>query len=281
VGCLYIVATPIGNLSDITLRALETLKKVDLIAAEDTRHSQILLNHYGIQKSLISLHQHNEQQRIAELLPKLQEGQQIALISDAGTPLISDPGAQMVRTLHEKKIPVIPIPGACAAVSALSVSGLPGERFVFEGFLPFKESARRQRLNDLAKETRTLVFYEAPHRIEDLLKNLTEVCGEKRLATLVREMTKNFETIIHDTLKNIYQVVKADPNQRRGEFVLIVQGAGELTLEPQEEELQRIIKILIAELPLKQAVALAAKITHAKRNHIYDLALKASHSSQE
>lgn len=279
-GSLYVIATPIGNLADISLRALEVLKNVDIIAAEDTRHSQILLNHYGINRPLISLHQHNEQQRIADLLSKLQAGQQIALVSDAGTPLISDPGSRLVQVLHQEKIPVIPIPGACAAISALSVSGLPADRFVFEGFLPSKDTARRQRLKELAQETRTLVFYEAPHRIEDLLKDLIEIHGGARLATYVREMTKNFETIRHGTLESLYKAVQTDPNQRKGEFVLMVQGASADNKNEDEIELQRVLNILLQELPLKQAVTLAAKLTQVKRNHVYTLALKTKQEFQ-
>lgn len=274
-GSLYVVATPIGNLADISLRALEILKAVDLIAAEDTRHSRILLNHYAIQKPLISLHQHNEQQRITDLLSQLKAGKEIALISDAGTPLISDPGARLVQILHQQQIPVVPIPGACAAISALSVSGLPAERFVFEGFLSAKDSAKIQRLKELTKETRTLIFYEAPHRIEDLLKNLIETFGGRRLATYVREMTKNFETVRHGTLENLYETVRTDPNQRKGEFVLMVQGAPENDNNDDEVELHRILNILLEELPLKQAVALTAKLTQVKRNRVYALALKA------
>ncbi len=279
-GILYVVATPIGNLADISLRALEILKIVDLIAAEDTRHSQILLNHYGVNRPVISIHQHNEQQRIADLLSKLQSGQRIALISDAGTPLISDPGARLLQVLHQEKITIIPIPGACAAISALSVSGLPADRFVFEGFLPSKDAARRRRLKELAQETRTLVFYEAPHRIEYLLNDLIEIHGGGRLATYVREMTKNFETIRHGTLETLYKTVQADPNQRKGEFVLMVQGASVENKNKDEIELQRVLNILLQELPLKQAVSLTAKLTQVKRNQVYTLALQTKQEFQ-
>ncbi len=274
-GILYVVATPIGNLADITLRALDILKSVDLIAAEDTRHSLVLLNHYGITRPIISLHQHNEQQKISELLSQLQAGLRIALISDAGTPLISDPGSRLVQALHQENMAVIPIPGPCAAISALSVSGLPTDRFVFEGFLPSKSVARRQRLQALANETRTLVFYEAPHRIEDLLKDLIDLYGGERLATYVREMTKNFETIRHTNLNNLYEIIGEDPNQRKGEFVLMVHGADEIHHGEQDEiELQRVLNILLEELPLKQAVTLAVKLTRVKKNDIYALALQ-------
>lgn len=273
-GRLFIVATPIGNLGDITFRAIEILKTVDCVAAEDTRHSQQLLNYYGVKTPLISLHAHNEQQRINELLPQLQAGKQIALITDAGTPLISDPGSRLVQALHQAHIPVSPIPGACAAISALVVSGLSSERFVFEGFLPAKGATRQQRLNELADETRTIIFYEAPHRITDLLAELVAVCGGERLATLARELTKTFETIRQDKLAALQHWVSEDANQRKGEFVIILQGAASETQLADDQELQRILSILLAELPLKQAVALAVKITRLKRNRVYSAALE-------
>lgn len=273
-GHLFIVATPIGNLGDMTFRAVEILKTVDLIAAEDTRHSQQLLNFYGIKTPLISLHAHNEQQRISELLPQLQSGKQIALITDAGTPLISDPGSRLMQAIHQAHIPVSPIPGACAAISALVVSGLCAERFVFEGFLPVKGAARQQRLNELATETRTIIFYEAPHRITDLLAELVTACGGERLATVARELTKTFETIRHDQLIILQQWVNNDANQRKGEFVVILQGAPPKAQLADDPELQRILRILLAELPLKQAVALTVEITHLKRNHVYSAALE-------
>ena len=276
-GCLYIVSTPIGNLADISLRALEILKSVDLIAAEDTRHSQQLLNFYGIKTPCVSLHEHNEQQRIAELLPQLQAGKRIALIADAGTPLISDPGSRLVHALHQAHIPMSPVAGACAAISALVVSGLPSDRFVFEGFLPAKGAARQKRLTELAAETRTIIFYEAPHRIAELLAQLISICGSERLATVARELTKTFETIRHDHVSALRRWVEEDANQRKGEFVVILQGAPPVAEKNAgEQELQRILPILLAELPLKQAVTLAAQITGQKRNRIYSLALKFS-----
>jgi 16S rRNA (cytidine1402-2'-O)-methyltransferase len=271
---LYIVATPIGNLADITFRAVDILKSVDVIAAEDTRHSRRLLDYYGIKTPLISLHAHNEQQRISELLPQLQAGKQMALISDAGTPLLSDPGASLVRALQQAQIPITSIPGACAAISALVVSGLPADRFVFEGFLPAKGALRQRRLTELAQETRTIIFYEAPHRILDLLSELISVCGGDRAATLVRELTKTFETIRHDTLAALLAWVSNDANQRKGEFVIVLQGAADNAQSKNDQELQRILRILLAELPLKQAVSLAAEITQAKRNSLYTLALR-------
>lgn len=273
-GCLFLVATPIGNLKDMTFRAIEVLKFVDLIAAEDTRHSLPLLNFYGIKTPLISLHEHNEQQRINELMPQLLAGKQIALISDAGMPLISDPGARWVQALHKAHILVTPIPGACAAISALVASGLPTERFVFEGFLPPKGAVRQRRLAELATETRTLIFYEAPHRITDLLSQLIALCGGERLATIARELTKTFETIRHDNLAALLQWVNGDPNQRKGEFVLILQGAAPPVQSADAPELKRILGILLAELPLKQATALAVDITRMKRNQVYKVALE-------
>jgi len=272
-GSLFIVATPIGNLADITYRAVEILKTVDLIAAEDTRHSQHLLTFYGIKTPRISLHEHNEQQRIKQLITLLQEGKQIALISDAGTPLISDPGYRLVAALHQMRIPIVPIPGACAAINALVASGLPTDRFIFEGFLPVKGSVRKQRLQELAEESRTVIFYEAPHRIEDLVNQLITEFGGVRLATVAREITKNFETIHHATLNDLKQWLSDDANQRKGEFVVIVQGKEKKPELQNEEELKRILKILLAELSLKQAVALAVSITHLKRNYVYNIAL--------
>lgn len=269
---LYVVATPIGNLKDITLRALDILKSVDIIAAEDTRHSKQLLDFYGINTPLISLHEHNEQQRIAELLPQLQAGKSMALISDAGTPLISDPGGHFVQALHEAKIAIIPIPGACAAISALSVSGLPAGKFVFEGFLPTENARRQRRLKELATEPRTIIFYEAPHRIVEFIEQLKLILGGERIATIARELTKTFETIHQDSLYQLHDWLLQDPMQRKGEFVIVVSGAP--TVASDDQELQRILQILLAELPLKQAVTLAVQITGAKRNHLYELALK-------
>jgi 16S rRNA (cytidine1402-2'-O)-methyltransferase len=279
-GCLFIVATPIGNLADMTYRAVEVLKSVDLIAAEDTRHSQQLFIYYGIKTPAISLHQHNEQQRITELLPRLQAGEQLALITDAGTPLISDPGARLVLAMHQANIPVVPVPGACAAISALVVSGLSAGQFVFEGFLPAKSVARRQRLQQLAAETRTLIFYEAPHRILDLLSDLAEICGVDRLATIARELTKTFETVRHDTVTNLLQWASADPNQQKGELVVILQGATMAEIAKNPTEIQRILSILLPQIPLKQAVALTVDLTQAKRNLVYQIALNLHKDSQ-
>lgn len=272
-GHLYIVATPIGNLKDITLRALETLKQVDLIAAEDTRHSKTLLQHYQIDTALISLHEHNEQQRAHELLLKLQAGQHIALISDAGTPLISDPGYQLVNHVRAAGVTVVPIPGPSALITALSAAGLPTDSFCYEGFLPAKTSARKQHLQKLQDECRTLIFYEAPHRILDTLRDIAEIFLPQRQATLARELTKTFETILSGTLEQLLAQLLADKNQQKGEFVILVQGK-KTQISADLAESQRILKILLTELPVKQAASLAAQITGEKKNELYPLALE-------
>ncbi|MGB5440952.1 MAG: 16S rRNA (cytidine(1402)-2'-O)-methyltransferase, partial [Gammaproteobacteria bacterium] len=223
-GMLYIVATPIGNLDDISLRALETLKAMPLIAAEDTRHSRKLLARYGISTRLLSLHDHNEQAASDSLLKTLLGGADVALVSDAGTPLISDPGFYLVRAARQAGIRVIPLPGPSACIAALSVAGLPTERFVFEGFLPPRPVARERRLSELASESRTLVFYESSHRICDSLAAMAESLGHDRQATVARELTKTFETIRDGTLAELLHWVQDDPDQQKGEFVVMVQG---------------------------------------------------------
>ena len=274
-GVLYIVATPIGNLDDISLRALETLKAVPLIAAEDTRHSRKLLAHYGIAARLFALHDHNEQDASDKILKTLLGGDDVALVSDAGTPLISDPGFYLVRAARQAGIRVIPLPGPSACIAALSVAGLPTERFVFEGFLPSRPVARERRLCELATELRTLVFYESSHRICDSLAAMADNLGRDRRATVARELTKTFETIRDGTLAELLDWVQADRNQQKGEFVVIVQGAP--VREPViDAAAERVMGVLMAELPLKQAAALAAKITGLPKNRLYEagLALK-------
>lgn len=271
-GQLYIVATPIGNLRDITLRALDILKQVDLIAAEDTRHSKTLLQHYQINTPLISLHEHNEQQRSQELAAQLQAGKCLALISDAGTPLISDPGYQLVRTVREAGITVTPIPGACAVTAALSVSGLPTDRFCFEGFLPAKASMRQQYLATLLTESRTLIFYESPHRILDTLKDMAAVFTEPRRAVIARELTKTFETVLSGSLAELVQQLTADKNQQKGEFVILLAGNSAAATNSNDES-RRILQILLTDLPVKQAAQLAAQITGEKKNALYAMAL--------
>ena len=272
-GTLYIVATPIGNLQDMTLRAIETLKSVDCIAAEDTRHSSSLLRQFAISTPIIALHEHNERERASHLLAKLLQGQSIALISDAGTPLISDPGFFLVRAVREAGVRIVPIPGACAAVAALSVAGLPTDRFVFEGFLPAKTKARLDRLQNLVAETRTLIFYESPHRILECLEAMLEVFGSARQVVIARELTKTFETLRAGSLVDLVEWTKSDANQQRGEFVVLVEG-NEEKVNADLLCAEKIVSILLAELPVKQAVDLAVKITGEKKNFLYDLALK-------
>lgn len=267
------VATPIGNLQDITLRALETLKTVDVVAAEDTRHSAQLLGHFGIQTKLTALHEHNERSAGQKLVELLQGGQSVALISDAGTPAISDPGALLVHMAHEAGVKVVPIPGANAAIAALSASGLLMPRFLFIGFLPAKSSHRKQVLDTLRDVPATLVFYEAPHRVLESVADLAEMLGGERSITFARELTKTFETIHACRLGAALDWLQADPNQQRGEFVLLVEGAPETEEQAVSDDARRILEMLLAELPLKQAVKLAAEISGAKKNALYDLAL--------
>lgn len=272
---LYVVATPIGNLDDISARALEVLKNVDCIAAEDTRHSQRLLSHFGIQQRLLSLHEYNENKRVETIMQLLTKGESVALISDAGTPLISDPGYPMVAAAHAEHIPVIPVPGACAAIAALSASGLPTHHFIFEGFLPPKGEKRVKRLQTLAVETRTLIFYESVHRIVDLLERLVEIFGPNRLACVAREITKKYETIRRASLAELYQKILQDQDQQKGEFVVVVAGI-EKEITRAEAECLQLLKILLAELPLNQSVKLAQKITGVSRQNLYAWALQVS-----
>lgn len=272
-AALYIVATPIGNLADISARAIEVLSSVDVIAAEDTRHSKYLLQHHGIETSTISLHEHNEQQRSELLLSRIAAGKSIALISDAGTPLISDPGYRLVNMAREQGIKVIPIPGACAVIAALSASGLSAERFAFEGFLPPKSTARRQALESLANEPRTLIFYESPKRMVASLQDMLTVFGGERKACLARELTKMFETIVTLPLAELVDVVINDANHQKGEIVLLVEGQSTVVDRDEAEEV-RVLKILLDEVPLKQAVAITASILGIKKNKAYEMALK-------
>lgn len=272
-GVLYVVATPIGNLGDWSLRAVDTLKAVHLIAAEDTRHSARLMQHFDIATSLVALHDHNEGTKVESLLAELQEGHDIALISDAGTPLISDPGYRLVAAAQVAGVRVVPVPGACAAIAALSVAGIPSDRFVFEGFLPAKSVARCERLADLAAETRTLIFYEAPHRIVESLADMVAVIGPERRVTLAREISKAFETIRQLPLGAMSEWVQSDPDQQRGEIVLVLEGASPDKQNDDWREADRILGLLLAELPVKQAASLAAGITGLKKNALYERAL--------
>ena len=272
-GILYVVATPIGNLGDITLRAIETLKMVDAIAAEDTRHSSGLLSHFGISKKLIAVHEHNEQQSAEKLVIALKNGDNIALITDAGTPAVSDPGAIVVKMVREAGIIVVPIPGVSAVIAALSASGITQNGFHFHGFLPASGAARRKQLEALKTQSVTLVFYEAPHRIIESIEDITKVLGEERKVTFCRELTKTFEIIYTCPASRAGAWLQADANQQRGEFVLLIEAAPIVEAEEISMEAQRVLKCLLAELPLKQAAKLAAEITGEKKNALYDLAL--------
>jgi len=272
-GTLYVVATPIGNLEDMTPRAIRILSEVDLIAAEDTRHSGKLLKHFGIEAKTEALHEHNERSQVPRLIEILQAGKSIAFITDAGTPLVSDPGFHLVRSARQAGLTVIPVPGACAAIAALSAAGLPSDRFVFEGFPPAKSAARRAVFEKLHEEARTLIFYESPHRILESLKEMTEIFGPEREAVLARELTKQFETVRSGTLTELSEWVNRDPHQQLGEFVILIHGVPRAEREAVDEDAERVLKILLEELPVSQATALAAKITGLKKNRLYEHAL--------
>lgn len=265
------VATPIGNLGDMVPRAVDILQSVTLIAAEDTRHSRRLLEHFGIRTRCVAYHDHSDAAELAQLLDHLLQGRSLALISDAGTPLVSDPGYRLVDAALAAGIRVVPIPGPSAVIAALSAAGLPTDRFVFEGFLPAKAVARCQRLEALVGETRTLVFYEAPHRVLETLEDMRAICGGDRIAVLARELTKMHETIHRAPLAELCDWVAADSNQQRGECVLLLRGAE--AGDDIAAEQQRVLRLLLDELPLKQAATLAAKITGGKKNALYELAL--------
>jgi 16S rRNA (cytidine1402-2'-O)-methyltransferase len=273
-GVLYVVATPIGNLLDISARALDVLRAVDLIAAEDTRHSKKLLSHYGIGTPLLAVHEHNERDITEKLLQRLIGGEDIALVSDAGTPLISDPGFYLVRAARQAHLRVIPVPGPSALIAALSVAGLPSDRFLFEGFLPSKQTARRLRLQALATATATLVMYESSHRICASLRDMVDCLGNEREATVARELTKTYETVMHGTLGELVSRVESDSNQQKGEFVVLVQGAPVRERSDVDVEAVRMLEVLLAELPLKQAAGLVAKMTGLSKNVLYEEGLK-------
>lgn len=278
-GTLYVVATPIGNLQDMTFRAVEILKSVDRIAAEDTRHAGPLLKHFSINKPSMSMHEFNERERLSIIVDYLEAGENIALISDAGTPLISDPGFHLVREAKARGIRVVPIPGACAAIAALSAGGLPTDRFVFEGFLPAKTEARRNRLSTLLHEPRTLIFYEAPHRLLATLQDMATVYGGDRMAVVAREMTKLYESVMTSPLSDLVEFYSENANKQKGEIVILLEGIDEEQSESKEVVPAEVLEILLAELPVKQAAALASKITGERKNVLYDLALekKGSH----
>lgn len=274
-GKLYVVATPIGNLDDISPRALRTLREVALIAAEDTRHSIRLLQHFGITTALAACHDHNEREQGGRFVARLLAGDDVALISDAGTPLISDPGYHLVRQVRGAGIEVVPVPGPSALIAALSAAGLPSDRFIFEGFLPAKAAARRGRLELLKEEPRTLIFYEAPHRVLESVQDMASLFGKDRHAVLARELTKTFETLKGAPLGELAEWIAADSNQQRGECVLLVTGwqapEGEDAISG---EALRVLDLLLGELPVKRAAALAAEITGVRKNLLYQAALE-------
>lgn len=271
-GTLYIVATPIGNKEDITRHALRILAEVNFIAAEDTRHSKPLLQHYAITTPLISLHEFNQAQRVPIILERLQKGEHAALISDAGTPLISDPGYLLVRAARDANIRVVPIPGACAAITALCAAGLPSERFAFEGFLSAQRGERQRQLQALAMESRTLIFYEAPHRILSFITDIGAILGADREIVLAKELTKTFETFIRGNAEEVLAWLQADDKRQQGEFVVLVHGAiAQKESGDVSTEAKRVLQILLEQLPSKQAVELTAQITGEKKNSLKKL----------
>lgn len=273
-GRLYVVATPIGNLGDFSPRAREILQSCALIAAEDTRHSGVLLRHFAIDKPLVSLHEHNERERSAELISRMQNGASIGLISDAGTPAISDPGYELIRAAAAAGIEIASVPGPCAALAALSVAALPTARFCFEGFLPAKGAARLARLQALALEERTLVFYESPHRVAETLRDCAAVFGAERRGAIARELTKLHETVYRGSLADLAARALTDADFSRGEIVLLVAGAASAPAQDPNADLDRVLRVLLAELPLKQAARLAARISGVRDNEAYRRALQ-------
>ena len=269
---LYLVATPIGNLADITQRAISVLEQVDIIAAEDTRHSQRLLSHLGIQTRLLAYHEHNEDRMTAKLLDYLESGKSIALISDAGTPLISDPGYRLVAEAHDREIKVVPIPGVCAAIAALSAAGLATDAFAFAGFSPAKQGARLAYLEQFSGQRQTMIFYVSCHKIIETLRDMQSVFGGARRVTFAREITKTFETIKRMELSALIDWVEADSNQRKGEIVLIVEG--DMVAVKDNTQVDHYLSILLAELPVKQSVSLVVKLTGEHKNDVYKRALE-------
>jgi 16S rRNA (cytidine1402-2'-O)-methyltransferase len=273
-GQLYIVATPIGNLKDITYRAVEILKIVDVVYAEDTRQTRKLLEHYGLKQKIISCHEHNESARVSEVQKYLREGLSVALVSDAGTPLISDPGFRLVTDIKALGFRVTPIPGACALISALSVAGLPSDRFQFCGFLPSKSPNRKKIYEGIKSYTGTTIFYESVHRVLASIKDLNEVLGRDRQVVLAKELTKQYETVIHGSAIELLNWLEGNPDKIRGEYVLLIRG--EVSGESSEENTvatTKLLTTLLAVLPLKQAVKTACEISGKKKNSLYELAL--------
>lgn len=273
-GNLYVVATPIGNLEDMSGRAIDVLGSVDRILAEDTRHSAKLLGRYGISTRVEAFHEHNERDVAESVVDRILNGENVALISDAGTPLINDPGYHLLKLAHASNIRVVPVPGASAVTAALSVCGLATDRFFFEGFLPTKSASRRARLQALAPLTNTIVLLESPHRIVPTLEDLIDVFGGERSATIAKELTKVFETIRKDSLDALHAWLTADAERRKGEFVIIVSGAEPSTAGVGADEHRTLLQLLLEEMPVKTAVRLAAKISGANRNSLYELALR-------
>ena len=274
-GTLHVVATPIGNLQDWSARAQQVLASADLVAAEDTRHTLQLLEAHGIRARLLSVHEHNEAQRVQEVLQALASGANVALVSDAGTPLVSDPGLRIVQAAIGAGFEVRTVPGPCAAIAALSVAGLESERFAFEGFLPAKPAARRERLAAVRGDPRTLICYEAPHRLGESLEDLCAALGSARRAVVARELTKMFETVYRGTLAELAERARADGDMQRGEIVIVVEGAPPAA-DADEAEIERVLGVLLAELSVSQSADLAAALTGASRNAAYRLALKLS-----
>ena len=276
-GELYLVATPIGNLDDFTFRAVEVLKKVDLIACEDTRHSRPLLDHYGIDKPLLALHEHNEDAHSARLVERLQAGQRVALISDAGTPLINDPGYPLVRAARAAGIRVVPIPGPCALIAALCASGMPSHRFAFEGFPPRKRQARLSSFEQLRHETRTLIFYESSHRIAEMLEDAARQFPAGRRLVVARELTKRYETVVETTMAEVVAMMNGNPEMGLGEFVVLIEGASDTSEQDQlTPDQQRILAILLRDHSVKSAVALTTEISGARKEVVYRAALRLS-----
>jgi 16S rRNA (cytidine1402-2'-O)-methyltransferase len=279
-GTLYVVATPIGNLADMSQRAVDVLRRVDRIAAEDTRRTGRLLQHYAIRTPMFSLHEHNERELAAQLVEQIERGGTLALVSDAGTPLISDPGYNLVRLARDTGLDIVPVPGPSALIAALSVSGLPTDRFVFEGFLPSRQMARKARLETLRSESRTLVFYEASHRVLDCLKDMLVTFGVERRAVLARELTKQFETVLAGGLQDLLRRVSDDPNQQKGEFVILIEGEQAGEAHAVDAEAERVLNVLLEELPIKTAAKLAARITGVNKRALYDRGLKSKAPAQ-
>ena len=273
IGELYLVATPIGDMTDITPRALGILSTVDVVAVEDKRRSSRLFSHFGIKTPMISYHDHSEEKQVKKIIDELLCGKSVALISDAGTPLISDPGYKLVNAAKDKSIKVSPVPGPCALIAAISASGLPSDRFIFEGFLPPKSIARITKIQNISADSRTIIFYEAPHRILETLIDMIKVIGPSRKIVLARELTKTYETFISGTLECVLEIIEKDLNQQKGEIVIVLAGADSSEEKIETQDSKRILSVLLEELPLKQAVSLGSKITGIQKNIFYKLAL--------